>query len=571
MKKFTFGTPENFVPTKFCKKLNYKETEIKYQADKIKFNVNLRGCVLEFPIKEDEQIYGLGLHLKGFNHKNTKLCLRVNSDPIANTGDSHAPVPFFVSTVGYGIYIDTARNIEVCCALSKKRFRDENVSNEVRIGTDELYKKKSINEESVVSVFIPSQGVDVYIFEGETITDVVAKYNMFSGGGCDVPKWGLGVLYRCYGKSNSDDIRRIAKYFRENDIPCDILGFEPGWQSGSYPCTYVWDEERFSDYKKLVKELKESGYHINLWEHAYVSPSSPIYEELYDYSGDYEVFEGLVPDFSIEEVREIYSKYHKQIVDLGIDGFKLDECDGSDYTARDWCFPNCTVFPSGMDGELYHNLFGVLYMQTILDAMGSIKTLSEVRSAGALSASYPFVLYSDLYNHKDFIRGVVNCGFSGILWTPEVRDSISKKDLLRRLQSVVFSPQCVLNGWFCENFSWLDWDCEEETRQILKERQKLIPMLKEAYDKYRDFGIPPVRALVMDYSNDENVYHIDDEYMLGDSLLVAPMTAEDDERKVYLPKGIWRDYWSDKVFKQGWYDVSGDNIPVFIKLQADVH
>ena len=89
-------------------------------------------------------------------------------------------------------------------------------------------------------------------------------------------------------------------------------------------------------------------------------------------------------------------------------------------------------------------------MKTMLKALGDNPTYSEVRSAGALCASYPFVLYSDLYDHNDFIRGVVNSGFAGILWSPEVRDAKTPKEFIRRLQTNVFSAQCLINGWYLE-------------------------------------------------------------------------------------------------------------------------
>ena len=123
MLKVSFGTPEKIVPTNFCKNLCYKETEVSYDVSAIKFKTTARGCVLEMPLKFEEQVYGCGLQLKGFNHKNHKLQLRVNSDPVANTGDSHAPVPFFVTTGGYGIYVDTARYVEVCFGYGRDKHR----------------------------------------------------------------------------------------------------------------------------------------------------------------------------------------------------------------------------------------------------------------------------------------------------------------------------------------------------------------------------------------------------------------------------------------------------------------
>lgn len=566
MKKISFGKPEKFVPSKFCDNLNYTETPVNYNTDKIKMKHTPKGVVVEIPLEADEQIYGFGLQLKSFNHTGYKLTLRVNSDPAADTGDTHAPVPFFVTSKGYGIYFDTARYIEAYCGFTKKQRRENADNTDIAVDTDELYKKRENREEKYMTVLIPSaEGIDLYLFEGKNITDVVSQYNMFAGGGCDVPEWGLGVLYRCYGRSNSKDIRSFADYFRNSQIPCDILGLEPGWQSGSYPCTFVWDRERFPDYVELIDELREKGYHINLWEHAYVAPQSPLYDKLFDCSGDYEVWKGLVPDFAADGAK-IFSDYHREkLVNLGIDGFKLDECDNSDFR-EDWGFPNCAEFPSGMDGEQYHSLFGVLYMKAILKALGDKKTLSEVRSAGALCAPYPFVLYSDLYDRKDFLRALVNSGFSGLLWAPEMREAYSEKELMGRLWNVIFSPQCVINGWYYEEVPWKDFNLENEVRKALTERHKLIPRLKKAFEIYHSTGVPPVRALVMDFTDDEETWNIDDEYMFCDNLLVAPFTADETERKVYLPEGEWKDYWSEEVFSGGWITGKGD-IPVYEKIK----
>lgn len=568
MFKITYGKPEKYVPSFFCDGFNYKESKIEFDVEKIEFSHTARGCLIEFPLEEDAQVYGFGLQLKGFNHKNRKLTLRVNSDPVAYTGDSHAPVPFFVTNKGYGMYFDTARYAQVYCGFNKKRKRTDSECNLAADNIDDLYRNRSENEVSTMMVEIPgAEGIDVYIIEGKNILDIVSQYNMLSGGGCRVPEWGLGVLYRAFTNSTQKDIERLADYFLKNDIAVDILGLEPGWQSKSYSCSYVWDKERYPDYKQLADKLTAMGYHINLWEHAFVNSLSPMYEQLYNLSGDCEVWQGLVPDFGLSEARRIFSDYHKNnLVDLGIDGFKLDECDGSDFVASDWSFPDCVKFPSGLDGEQYHSLFGTLYMKTVMRALGGKETLSEVRNAGALASAYPFVLYSDLYDHGDFIRGVANSGFSGLLWTPEVRDAESKKDFVRRLQTNVFSVQCVINAWYLEKAPWLEYDCEDEVRDLLKVRHSLVPMLKKAFDEYEKTGKPPVRALVADYTDDEQTYDIDDEYIFCDNLIVAPLTAKSDSRKVYLPKGRWCDYWTGKEIECGLFDVSTENIPVYRKI-----
>lgn len=562
MKKISFGAPEKIVPTFFCKKLEYSETDINYDITAIKFKTTPRGCVLEFPLLEEEQIYGFGLQLKTFNHKNQRLKLRTSASS-SSPGDSHAPVPFFVTTKGYGMYFDTARDIEVNCGIGKCKTREPMPDNTILLSNEDFYRKSCLKETTVMSVEIPvAKGIDVYLFEGETILDIVSEYNRFSGGGCEVPEWGLGVLYRAFARNTGDQIIEIAKYFRENDIPCDIIGLEPGWQSNTYSCSYLWDEERYPNHREMIKYLKDNDFHINLWEHAFINATSPLYKAMHDYSGDYEVLKGLVPDFSMEEAREIFAKHHKEyLVEEGIDGFKLDECDNCG-----WSFPSCAQFPGGMDGEQYHNMFGTLYMQTILQALGETKTLSEVRSAGALAASYPFVLYSDEYKHNMFIRGIVNSGFSGLLWTPELRDATSKKDLLRRLQSTVFSVQCLINAWYCKEVPWNELDCEDEVRELLYVRKSLIPMLKQAFDVYKETGRPPVRALVADYTHDSETYMIDDEYVFCDHLIVAPLTAESDTRMVYLPAGKWQDYWTKEPVRSGWFEVTTEKIPVYERI-----
>lgn len=570
MFKITFGKPEKNTPSVFCDKFCYKEGKVNYDCSAMNFYETERGCSVEFPLKYGEQVFGFGLQLNGFNHKGRKLSLRVNSDPIAYTGDSHAPVPFFVTNKGYGMYFDTARYIDVYCGFykKKKRKRDVNLPNNVIDNFEDLYANRDENEESIMTVDIPgAKGIDIYIFEGGNITDIVSEYNMLSGGGCSVPEWGLGTAYRAYANYTDKDVISLSEYFKDKDLKIDIIGLEPGWQTKSYSCSYVWDKERFPNYKQMTDKLRKDGFHINLWEHAFVDCSSPIYEDIFDFSGNYEVFGGLVPDFALDDARDIFANYHRdELVSMGIDGFKLDECDGSDFVSSDWSFPNCAKFPSGLDGEQYHSLFGTLYMKTILQAFGDNKTLSYVRNAGALASSYPFVLYSDLYGHKDFIRGIVNAGFSGLLWTPEVRDAKNKKDFIRRLQTSVFSVQTLINAWYLDKAPWIEYDCEDEVKELLDVRRKLVPMLKSAFDEYEKTGKPPLRALVSDYTDDKETYNIDDEYIFCGKLIVAPLTEESDSRKVYLPEGSWRDYWTKEDVNNGWFEAEMQQIPVYEKI-----
>lgn len=138
---------------------------------------------------------------------------------------------------------------------------------------------------------------------------------------------------------------------------------------------------------------------------------------------------------------------------------------------------------------------------------------------------------------------------------------------MRRLQTTVFSVQCLINAWYCPEVPWKKYDCEDEVIELLNVRKFLVPMLKKAFDEYKETGKPPVRALVADYTDDKETYSIDDEYIFCDNLIVAPLTEKDnDERKVYLPEGKWDDYSTKEKVNSGWFSVNTKKIPVFEKV-----
>lgn len=560
--KIRFGTPEAIVPSNFAPSpLCEIHEETPDAAKAIRFFAGQRGSKLIVPISPKHDIYGFGLQLKSFRQTGKKKTMRPNADPKSDSGDSHAPVPFFVTTEGFGIYVDTARYSTFYCNLSKKPdAKPENT--EARTDFNTMIGSNSGGE---LVIEIPlAQGVDLYYFTGGSILEFVCQYNLLSGGGCMPPLWGLGNFYRCDMTFRDEQILAMAKKFREMDIPCDIIGLEPGWQTHAYSCSYLWDPERFPHASDTVAELKKDGFHVNLWEHAFTHATAKNYEKLLPHSGDYLVWEGLVPDFAVEEAGEIFTEMQKPLIDMGIDGFKLDECDGSDFTGG-WSFPNCASFPSGMDGEQYHSLFGLLYAKTMQKALGNRRTLSEVRNMGALASSYPFVLYSDLYGHREFLTGLVNAGFSGILWSPEVRHAENAEDLIRRIQSVIFSPQALVNAFYLPEMPWVQHGCVNEIRELFRLRMSLLPYLYTAFYDYKTAGKPPVRALVCDYEKEWASHDCYTEWLFGDSMIVAPLIYPEKERDVWLPEGTWYDFFTGDRYEGGTHHVVTDGIPVYVK------
>ncbi|MDB5127089.1 TIM-barrel domain-containing protein [Mucilaginibacter sp.] len=597
IQKLSAGHPDKFTPYAFCEELPMKTVlaglpagKLPFKLADIKISTNDRGVVVEIPLDNSEQLYGFGLQLGSFNQKGLKIKPIVNDNPLNDVGYTHGPATFYVSNKGYGILINTARYTTFYCGTTAKLNDRNGAPVETKGGNsvDELYKSDG-KAQGNVTVDIPgAKGIEVFVFEGPDLKNVMQRYNLFSGGGALPAIWGLGIKYRVKADFNQQQVIKMGKYFRDNHIPCDVLGIEPKWQTAAYSCSYVWAKDFFPDPPKFIATMKEQGFQVNLWEHAFVSPKSPLYEPLKTKSGNYLVWGGLVPDFADSAARGIFADYHDEtFVKQGISGFKMDECDNSNiaFGSNSWSFPELSQFPSGIDGEQMHQLFGLLYQKTIYNIYkrSNKRTYLDVRASNAFASAYPAALYSDTYDHDQYIKMILNSGFSGMIWSPEVRESNSIKDFMRRSQTAVLSAQTLFNSWYLQNPPWLQINIkknnngqlmdnakqiEADIRKLFEFRMSLIPYLYNAFADYHFKGIPPFRALVMDYPEDKNTFNLADEYLIGEGILAAPLTEKMDERKVYLPAGIWYDFNTNQKYEGGKsYIVKTGltELPIFIK------
>lgn len=544
--------------------------KLPFDTEEVQIKITDRGCLIEVPLEDNEQIYGFGLQFETFGQRGLRKRPIVNDNPLNGLGYTHAPQTFYVSTKGYGILVNTARYTTFLCG-SNQKTRQSMQSTEIRKPistiTEDLYKNRSNGDK--VFIDVPgAKGVEVFIITGPELLDVVKRYNLLSGGGCLPPMWGLGFKYRVKGDATQDSVMRFANYFRNNNIPCDVLGLEPGWQTATYSCSYIWNKERFPQHKEMLTRLQKKGYKVNLWEHAYVHPTSPIRKELEPYSGDFLVWNGLVPDFIKPEAHKIFTDYHRTLIDEDISGFKLDECDNSNisFASATWCFPDLTQFPSGIDGEKMHQIFGSLYV----NAMDSIyrakntRAYQDYRSSGMFMSPRSAVLYSDTYDPKEYIQALCNSAFGGLLWCPEVREAHSAEDFFHRLQTVILSPQAMVNAWYLQYAPWLQFDrgknergeflpeakqYEEYARTLINLRMELIPYLYTAFRTYQQEGIPPFRPLLMDDPKDERLRTISDQYMIGNGMMAAPLYENKKSRKVYFPEGVWYNFNTNEKYE----------------------
>jgi alpha-D-xyloside xylohydrolase len=182
-----------------------------------------RGSLVSVPLAEEEMVYGLGLQLQSFQQRGLKKRLRVNADPAMDSGDSHAPAPFYVTTRGYGVLIDTARYPTFYLGNKKHPPRS---ADDLKAGNRSdnwnglsAAEQKGLGSESEVLVEIPeAAGVDVYVFAGPSLCQAVQRHNLFSGGGPLPPRWGLGFWYRAQSDFTQEEVLKFAVEFRERRV-----------------------------------------------------------------------------------------------------------------------------------------------------------------------------------------------------------------------------------------------------------------------------------------------------------------------------------------------------------------
>ncbi|MCC8018200.1 MAG: DUF5110 domain-containing protein [Rikenellaceae bacterium] len=538
---------------------------------------------LRFPLERDEQIYGLGLNFQTVHQRGRILGLHVDHYGGRDNGRTHAPVPFYVSSAGYGVLVNSARYMTFYIGTAVRsdardapRARDRN--------TDSGWTSRPYSD--AVEVYVPAEGVEVYLFSGGTPLGAVERYNLFCGGGALPPRWGLGFTQRVEKLSDAAQVVAEAEEFERRGYPLDFIGLEPGWQSRAYPCTFEWDTGRFPDPAGLTRQLLDRGVRLNLWMNPYVSPEASIYNDILPHTGTHTVWCGVVPDLNDPEAVRIWTDRLRQgQVDTGVSGYKIDEVDGYDH----YLWPDVARFPSGTSADQMRQTYGVLAQKVTarLYRDAGMRTFGLVRASNAGANNMPYVLYNDYYSHPDFITALVNSGFCGVLWTPEVRSSKTAEEWLRRFQSVVFSPMAMINAWSSGTKPWSFPEVAGQVKYYAELRMMLMPYFYSEFARYRFEGTPPFRAMALEpgfrYDSrteagsrdlEDNPYleavtrEVKDQYMAGKFLLVAPMFAGQTSRTVILPQGNWYNFYTGRYAGNGeeiTVEPGLDFIPVYVR------
>ena len=538
---------------------------------------------VRMPLTKNEQIYGLGLNFQTVHQRGKILNLHVDHYGGKDNGRTHAPVPFYVSSKGYGVLVNSAQYLTYYVGTGVRKDAKEPIDAKDR-NTDKSWNSRPYSD--AVEIYIPAAGVEIYVFAGINPLDAIKRYNLFCGGGALPPRWGLGFTQRVQKLYTSEEVLNEADQFEKHGFPLDFIGLEPGWQSRAYPCTFEWDKGRFPDPAALIKKLATKGIRLNLWTNPYVSPEAGISKAIEPYTGSHTVWNGTVPDLNHPQAKKILAKQFMDAqLNIGVSGYKMDEVDGYDY----YLWPDMAKFPSGISGIQMRQTYGVLAQKLTDSLYRSLnkRTFGLVRASNAGANNLPYVIYNDYYSHQDFITALVNSGFCGVLWTPEVRGSKTGQEWLRRFQSVIFSPMAMINAWSSGTKPWSFPEVADQVKYYAQLRMELMPYLYSEFAKYHYEGTPPFRAMVLEEGFEGQVKvapgnpdletnpyleavnrEVKDQYMCGEYILVAPLFAGESSRKVLLPKGNWYDFYTGKYVGNGEEivaDPGTDRIPVYVK------
>jgi len=504
-----------------------------------------------FTLSPGEKIFGCGESFTGLDKRGQRLVLWTDdANGIENQG-MYKPIPFFMSSRGYGMFMHASTPIT--CDFGNT-FSGVN---SLMIGDDEL---------------------DLFVFLGSP-KEILDEYTQLTGKSPMPPLWSFGLwMSRCTYKAETE-VRGIAKQLRDDKIPCDVLHLDTGWFETDWECDYEFSPTRFTNPQKMLADLKDDGFHVSCWQLPYFTPKNKLFPELVakslvvrDGKGNLPA-EDAVLDFSNPETVNWYQAKLAGLLKLGVSAIKVDFGEAA---------PNNGLWANGRTGFYEHNLYPLRYNQAVADITKQVTgdNIIWARSAWAGSQRYPIHWGGDAESTDQGmaaeLRGGLSFGLSGFtFWShdvggftaPDVR-SMDKDLFARWLAFGMLSSHSRCHGEAPKE-PWLYGDdFLNQFRTIDELKYKLMPYVYAQAKDSSTHGLPMVRALLLEFPQDPGSWLVDDEYMYGSSLLVAPLFHEHEtSRAVYLPPGTWIDYQSGKNYSGGWQTLEAGAIPEIILVR----
>jgi alpha-glucosidase len=444
-------------------------------------------------------------------------------------------------------------------------------------------------------------GLDFYFLYGPTLKDVIRRYTDLTGRMPLPPKWAIGYHQSRYSYMDQEEVLELARTFRAKQIPCDAIYLDIHYMD-EYR-VFTWDPVRFPNPKAMMQELNEMGFQVVPIVDPGVKkdPKYPIYREgiekgMFCRKLEGELFTGPVwpgescfPDFTDDKVAKWWGDNHQFYVDCGIRGIWNDMNEPSVF--QDSKTMDLDVMHNNNGNpkthEELHNLYGMLMSKATYE--GLKRQLQGTRPFVLTRAGYSGIQrYAAVWtgDNRSFwehmalaIPMVLNLGMSGVAFSgPDLggfAHHASGELLARWMQMGVFFP-------FCRNHSAIEtarqepWafgpEVEKICRTYIRLRYSWMPYLYSLFHEASKTGLPILRPLILEFPEDPNVFNLCDQFLVGSQVLVAPILRPGTTaRSVYLPEGIWYDYWSGKRYEGNRHilvEAPLDRLPLFIKAGA---
>ncbi|WP_027408972.1 glycoside hydrolase family 31 protein [Anoxybacteroides tepidamans] len=440
--------------------------------------------------------------------------------------------------------------------------------------------------------------IDYYVLAGPTPKDVLRQYTHLTGRMPIPPKWALGYHQSRYSYETEEEVRELARTFIEKEIPLDAVYLDIHYMDGYR--VFTFDRNRFPNPKQLIEDLKQNGIRIVpiVDPGVKADPEYRVYQEgvRSGYFCKYiegDIFFGEVwpgksafPDFTNEQVRSWWGDNHQFYADLGIEGIWNDMNEPSVFNETK-TMDIAVMHDNDGDPKTHrelHNLYGLMMGEATYNGMKKLldgkRPFLLTRAGFSGIQRYAAVWTGDnrsFWEHLQMsLPMCMNLGLSGVAFCgPDVGGFAhdSNGELLTRWTQVgVFTPyfrnHCAIG--FRRQEPWAFGETYERIiKKYIEMRYEWLPHLYTLFAEAHETGAPVMRPLFFEYPDDEDTYHLYDEFLVGANVLIAPiMTPSTTHRTVYLPPGRWVDYWTENILEGGRYHLINaplDTLPIFIK------
>ena len=510
-----------------------------------------------------ELLYGTGERFTPFV-KNGQTVEIYNEDGGTSTEQAYKNIPFYISNKGYGVLVN----------------HPERVSFE--FGTENVTK---------AAFSVEGGSLDYFFFNGPTMKDVLTRYTDLSGKPTLPAPWTFGLWLSTSFTTNYDEetVMSFIDGMLDRGIPLRTFHFDCFWMKAFHWTDFVWDEEVFPDPAGLLSRIKAKGLNICVWINPYIGQESVLFAEGMEKgyfikrpNGDVWQWDMWQPgmalvDFTNPEACKWYQDKLEALLDMGVDCFKTD------FGER---IPVNCVYHDGSDPKKMHNYYTYLYNKVVFELLekkrGKGEAVLFARSATVGGQKFPVHwggdCWSDYESMEESLRGGLSLLMSGFgFWAHDIGgfEHTSTADVYKRWVAFgLLSSHSRLHGSQSYRVPWLyDEEAVDVVRTFTRLKASLMPYLYRTSIDTSHSGVPTMRSMVLEFTEDKNCYYLDKQYMLGDNLLVAPIFNDESMGSFYLPKGTWTDFFTGETVDGGvWVEKKYDylHLPLMVRPNSIV-